>query len=100
VGSAEPPEAFAARLLARVSAWRRVRDAEGFAPVREAWAAHGPARGRRIAARCGNGTAEGAFAGLGEDGSLLLETGRGVLRVAAGEVLEPAPDHHRAAEAR
>jgi BirA family biotin operon repressor/biotin-[acetyl-CoA-carboxylase] ligase len=93
----EAPEVFAARLLGRVSAWRRVRDSEGFGPVREAWAAHGPAHGQRIAARCGNGTAEGGFAGLGEDGSLLLETGQGVLRIAAGEVLEPGSD---GAEAR
>jgi BirA family biotin operon repressor/biotin-[acetyl-CoA-carboxylase] ligase len=93
LGGAEPPEAFAARLLDRVSAWRRVRDAEGFGPVREAWAAHGPARGQRIAARCGDGTVEGGFAGLGEDGSLLLETGPGAapIRVASGEVLEAAP---------
>ncbi len=99
LGRVEAPEAFAARLLDRVFAWRGVRDAEGFAPVREAWAAHGPARGQRIAARCGTGTAEGGFAGLGGDGSLLLETGQGVvLRIAAGEVLEPAPD--RRAEAR
>ncbi len=98
LGRAEPPETFAARLMQRVSAWRRVRDAEGFGPVREAWAAHGPARGQRIAARCGQGTAEGGFAGLAEDGSLLLETGQGALRrIAAGEVLEPAPEQ---AEAR
>ena len=89
LGRAEPPEAFAVRLLDRVSAWRRVRDAEGFVPVRQAWAAHGPARGQRIVARRGHhGRAEGGFAGLGEDGSLLLETGQGVLRIAAGEVLE------------
>lgn len=102
LGRAEPPEAFAARLLDRVSAWRRVRDAEGFGPVRAAWAAHGPAPGRRIAARCGRGgTAEGGFAGLGEDGSLLLETGQGaVLRIAVGEVLEAAAPGHRAGEAR
>jgi BirA family biotin operon repressor/biotin-[acetyl-CoA-carboxylase] ligase len=95
LGRAEPPEAVAARLLDRVSAWRRVRDAEGFGPVRDAWTALGPARGRRIAARSGRdgGTAEGGFAGLGEDGSLLLETGQGALRIAAGEVLDkPAPD--------
>jgi BirA family transcriptional regulator, biotin operon repressor / biotin---[acetyl-CoA-carboxylase] ligase len=98
LGRSEAPESFAARLLDRVFAWRRVRDAEGFAPVREAWAAHGPARGQRIAARCGRGTAEGGFAGLGEDGSLLLETGRGAaLRIAAGEVLERWPER---AEAR
>lgn len=99
LGRAEPPEAFAARLLDRVSAWRRVRDAEGFGPVREAWTAHGPARGQRIAARRGQyGTTEGDFAGLAEDGSLLLETRHGVLRIAAGEVLErPGPER---AEAR
>ena len=98
LGRVEPPQAFAARLLGRVSAWRRVRDSEGFAPIREAWALHGPARGRPIAARCGDGVAEGGFAGLGEDGSLLLQTGKGVLRVAAGEVSEPALG--RSAEAR
>ena len=44
-------------------------------------------------ARCGGGTVAGGFAGLGEDGSLLLETGPGaVLRIAVGEVLDgPAP---------
>lgn len=98
LGRAEAPEAFAGRLLDRASAWRRVRDAEGFRPVREAWTALGPARGRHITARSGRGTVSGGFAGLGDDGSLLLETGQGILRVAAGEVLEPdAPD---GAEAR
>ncbi len=99
LGRAEPPEAFAARLLDRMSAWRRVRDADGFGPVREAWVALGPAPGQRIVARRGrHGTAEGGFAGLGEDGSLLLATGQGVLRIAAGEVLErPEPER---AEAR
>lgn len=92
LGRSEPPEAFAARLLDRVFAWRRVRDAEGFGPVRAAWTALGPARGQRIAARFGRGSAEGGFAGLGEDGSLLLDTGQGIQRIAAGEVLEdPSP---------
>jgi BirA family biotin operon repressor/biotin-[acetyl-CoA-carboxylase] ligase len=95
---AESPEVFAARLLDRVAAWHRVRDVEGFGPVREAWAVHGPARGQRMSARCGHGTAEGGFAGLGEDGSLLLETAQGTLRIAAGEVLEARPGHP--AEAR
>lgn len=94
-GRAVAPEAFAALLLDRVCAWRRVRDAEGFGPVRAAWVAHGPASGQRISARRGrDGLVEGGFAGLGEDGSLLLDAGQGApLRVAAGEVLDcPAPD--------
>lgn len=86
----EKPEDFAARLLDRLAAWRAVREREGFAPIRTVWMAHGPARGQRIAARCGQGTVEGGFAGLGEDGSVLLETDAGVVSLAAGEVLEPA----------
>jgi BirA family transcriptional regulator, biotin operon repressor / biotin---[acetyl-CoA-carboxylase] ligase len=98
-GQAVAPEAFAGLLLDRVFAWRRVRDAEGFGPVRAAWVAHGPAMGERISARRGrDGLAEGGFAGLGEDGSLLLETGRGLRRIATGEVLEPS--HDLRAEAR
>ena len=54
-----------------------VQAAEGFGPIRAAWEAHGPARGQRIAVRCGPGTDEGGFAGLADDGSLLLETDRG-----------------------
>jgi len=101
LGRTEPQEAFAARLLDRISAWRRVRDTEGFGPIREAWSAHGPARGQRIVARCGQGTVAGGFAGLGEDGSLLLDTGQGaVLRIAVGEVVEAAAPGHRVAEAR
>lgn len=93
LGRAEPPEAFAARLLDRVAAWRGIRNAEGFGAIREAWAVHGPARGQHIAARRGGGTVEGLFAGLAEDGSLLLETGPGtIVRVAAGEVLDPRSD--------
>lgn len=107
LGGGASPEAFAARLLDRLCAWRRVLDGAGFGPVRAAWSEHGPKPGSRIVARCGAGVAEGGFAGLGEDGSLLLDTGQGILRIAAGEVLEPAPvdpvpDHpmpHRA-EAR
>jgi BirA family biotin operon repressor/biotin-[acetyl-CoA-carboxylase] ligase len=91
LGGGASPEAFAARLLDRVCAWRRVRDAAGFGPIRAAWSEHGPAPGSRIAARCGAGIAEGGFAGLCEDGSLLLDTGQGILRIAAGEVLEPVP---------
>ena len=87
-GPAIPPEAFAARLLDRVEAWKRLHGSQGFGAVRRAWVAHGPSLGSRITARCGGGMVEGGFAGLAEDGSLLLDTGRGRARVAAGEVLD------------
>ncbi|MFC7477371.1 biotin--[acetyl-CoA-carboxylase] ligase [Dankookia sp. GCM10030260] len=82
---AGPPEAFAARLLARLGHWRAVQAAEGFAPVRAAWRRFGPGEGERITLRGLPGG--GLFAGLAEDGSLLLDID-GVRRaVPAGEIL-------------
>ncbi len=95
----EAPEAFAARLLDRLGAWGAVQAAEGFAPVRAAWQALGPAPGSPITVRdgtIGHGGARmrmGRYAGLAEDGTLLIETtdptgGRALTRVAAGEVAD------------
>ena len=88
LGRAEPPEAFAARLLRRLDHWCAVRRHAGFAPVREAWEAAGPVRGQVILARVGAERIAGGFAGLGEDGSLRLETAGGLRSIAGGEVLE------------
>jgi BirA family transcriptional regulator, biotin operon repressor / biotin---[acetyl-CoA-carboxylase] ligase len=54
----------------------------GFGPVRAAWLQRGPSLGQAM--RAGEGT--GRFAGLAEDGALLLETENGTRRVVAGEV--------------
>jgi BirA family biotin operon repressor/biotin-[acetyl-CoA-carboxylase] ligase len=85
---AGPPEAFAARLLRQLDHWRRVRARGGFGPVRAAWAALGPQTGSDIVVRVGGGAMlPGRYAGLAEDGSLLLETDdRSTRRIAAGEV--------------
>jgi BirA family biotin operon repressor/biotin-[acetyl-CoA-carboxylase] ligase len=84
---AGPPEVFAARLLARLGHWRAVQSAEGFAPVRAAWRRFGPAEGEAITLRGLAGPAH--FAGLAEDGSLLLDID-GVRRaIPAGEILSP-----------
>ena len=58
------PEAFAEALLGRVAAWRDRMAAEGFRPVRDAWLASGPAPGAALP--------EGTFAGLADDGALLV----------------------------
>ncbi|MDA8251421.1 MAG: biotin--[acetyl-CoA-carboxylase] ligase [Rhodospirillales bacterium] len=84
------PEAFARALLDRLDRWQAAREAEGFAPVRTAWLAHGPAQGAPIVLRSGATTREGGFAGLAADGSLLLATAGGIGAFAAGEVLAPA----------
>lgn len=63
------------------SAWRE----GGFAVVREAWLARAHPVGTRLQVR-GEAALEGAFAGLGEDGALLLDGPDGRHVVHAGDV--------------
>lgn len=91
---AEPPEVFAARLIARIDHWVAVQGQVGFSPIRDAWTARGPHRGAGIAVRDGTATLTGRFAGLAPDGGLLLDTDQGRRHMLAGEVLD-----HPAAQA-
>lgn len=86
-GIAPPaPEAFAERLLAALDRRRLERATDGFAPTRAAWLARGPALGTHLAIRREGAETAGSFAGLAEDGSLLLSTGGRVHAIASGEV--------------
>jgi BirA family biotin operon repressor/biotin-[acetyl-CoA-carboxylase] ligase len=77
------PEAFAADLLAALDCWRRIRARQGFAPIRTAWLERGPPPDAPVTI----GGMMGRFAGLGEDGSLLLATADGAVHaMVAGEV--------------
>lgn len=87
LGGGGPPDAFAAGLLARLSHWRDLQRAEGFAPVRAAWRRFGPALGERITLRGLPGG--GDFAGLAGDGSLLLDIDGTRRAIPAGEILSP-----------
>jgi BirA family biotin operon repressor/biotin-[acetyl-CoA-carboxylase] ligase len=80
---AVPPEEVAARLLAALDRWRRTWLVEGFGAIRGAWMARGPALDAHLALR---GGIAGRYAGLAEDGSLLLATGGKVHAIASGEV--------------
>jgi BirA family biotin operon repressor/biotin-[acetyl-CoA-carboxylase] ligase len=72
LGAAEPPAAFAGRLLECLGHWCVVHAAQGFAPIRAAWVARGPAPGALLPGM------EGTFAGLADDGSLrIAPTGAG-----------------------
>lgn len=82
---AGPSEVFAVRLLARLFQWRQVVRNAGFAPVRAAWLRFGPDLGERISLRSLPGGGE--FAGLAEDGSLLLDINGTRRAVPAGEIL-------------
>ena len=80
------PEAFARELLAALGGWMlRVR-LDGFAPVRAAWMAAGPAVGEWLSVRQGAGRLAGRYEGLAEDGGLLLATGGRIHALHAGEV--------------
>ncbi len=81
------PEAFAPALLARLWHWGEQRAAHGFAPLRAAWLARAPAPGGAVTLRLGDRQIVGGFAGLGDDGCLLLDTDGGVRAFATGEVL-------------
>ena len=70
------------RLEARLDVWIE----EGFWPVREAWLARAHPIGTPLRANVGDRVEAGTFAGLDEDGALLLDTESGRMRIVAGEV--------------
>ena len=73
-------------VLESLARWCGVRARAGFAPVRAAFLARAPADGTPLTLRLGDRILGGAFAGLAEDGSLLLREGGRVHVFAAGEV--------------
>lgn len=87
LNSAEPPEQVAQRVLDRLSAWRKVRHLDGFAPIRAAWLSRAQEIGAPISLRIGTQQRGGQFEGLADDGSLLLRTGGRVHAFTTGEVM-------------
>ncbi|GBQ63147.1 biotin--[acetyl-CoA-carboxylase] ligase [Komagataeibacter swingsii] len=79
--------AVARKLLHHLGLWLSCYETHGFAAIRTAWLDRGHAIGTPIRVRAGNQQFTGTFAGLGDDGILLLRTPGGVRRVVTGEVL-------------
>ncbi|WP_198374377.1 biotin--[acetyl-CoA-carboxylase] ligase [Neoroseomonas rubea] len=84
--AAPAPEAAATALLQALARWRTAYLAGGFGPIRDAWLARGPRRGAPLSITRGGAAFSGTFAGLAEDGSLLLATADGIRAIASGEV--------------
>jgi BirA family biotin operon repressor/biotin-[acetyl-CoA-carboxylase] ligase len=84
-----------ARMLARTwEKWRRIHDAQGFAPVRAAWMARAHGLGARVslAGAEPGGALQGAFIGLDESGAARLRLDSGAEKlIHAGELSFP-PD--------
>ncbi len=78
--------AVAARFLFWYERWLR----EGFAPLRQAWLARAAGLGEPIRVRLSHGESEGRFAGIDEEGALLLEQGTAQRRISAGDVFPAA----------
>jgi BirA family biotin operon repressor/biotin-[acetyl-CoA-carboxylase] ligase len=87
VASQPPPEQVATSLLARLDHWREVRAREGFAAIRAAWLERAQPMGTPATLKVGDREYSGSFAGLADDGSLLLQTGGRVQAFAAGEIV-------------
>ena len=88
LGSAATPAQVAATLLDRLDHWRRVVLLDGFAPVRAAWLARAHPPGTHLRVRAGASEIGGQFAGLADDGALLLQTGGRVHAFSTGEILQ------------
>lgn len=82
------PRAVACALLGRLDHWVMLLAGEGFGPVRRAWMARGPAPGTLLRVTAGPDQVAGTFAGLGDDGSLLLQSGGRVHAFCTGRVLQ------------
>jgi BirA family biotin operon repressor/biotin-[acetyl-CoA-carboxylase] ligase len=83
VAAADVAERVAAAFAERRAQWRD----GGFAAVREAWLARAHALGTALWVTSGEGRIEGRFAGLGDDGALLLDGADGARHVIhAGDV--------------
>lgn len=77
-------------LLEKLGAHLATWQAQGFPPIRDAWMARGHPIGTPLRAGIGNHPIEGAFAGLDDDGALLLDTDDGRKRIVAGDVGPPS----------
>lgn len=76
------------RLAMHLATW----EAEGFPPIREAWLARSHPLGETLRITSGTRGMEGRFAGLDDDGALLLDTADGRKRIVAGDVgVGPSP---------
>ena len=85
-GTAPKPAACLAALAPALALWYERWRADGFAALRRAWLERAAGLGQALRARLPDETVEGRFAGLDDDGMLLLDLPQGRRRIAAGDV--------------
>ena len=90
-GQKVPRALFTAALLYRLEEWLGRHDAEGFAPVREAWKELSGTLGQQVLVRTDKREFVGQAFDIDEVGALLVRTDTGVERVLAGDVEQVRP---------
>jgi BirA family biotin operon repressor/biotin-[acetyl-CoA-carboxylase] ligase len=74
------------RLLAALAGWLDTWEQNGFAPVRTTWLARAHPIGSALSVHVGEQFVSGTFAGIDDDGALLLDSPAGRVRITAGDV--------------
>jgi BirA family biotin operon repressor/biotin-[acetyl-CoA-carboxylase] ligase len=93
LGGLPPRNELLALLLVQLGEVLRQFEEEGFASLREEWEAAHAYQGRSVALLLPSGVREyGEVRGVAEDGTLLVDTGAGPRRFAAGEISLRAVD--------
>lgn len=93
LGAMPPRNELLALLLVQMGEVLRQFEEEGFASLREEWEAAHAYQGRSVALLLPSGLREsGEVRGVAEDGTLLVDTGAGPRRFAAGEISLRAAD--------
>lgn len=84
------PGVLLERLSEKAAYWLDIWDeGRGFEHIREAWLSLAGGLGDRIKVAGPNAVQEGLFRGVDSDGRLLLDTGRGIATIEAGDVFLP-----------
>lgn len=80
-GSAPPPDILIEHLATAMDHWIAVwNDGKGFPAIREAWLDAAHPIGERLSIKAGSAVLAGTFAGLDQDGALLLDASDGQRR--------------------
>ncbi|MGB0498604.1 MAG: biotin--[acetyl-CoA-carboxylase] ligase [Rubricella sp.] len=80
------PDALFDELAAAFARWDALLEAEGFAPVREAWLARAANRGAVVTARMPGRTVSGRFEGIDDTGAIVIDTGQGRQAIPAADI--------------
>lgn len=82
------PDAFRDEMLAQLGRYYALWRAEGFAPIREGWLMRAHPADTKIVVKSGSNVVEGRFRDIDAEGNLLLlDAGRNIRRISAGDVL-------------